>query len=390
MENPVVELRPDGPANCFIDGRLWKRIEKGQGNDANALWYRVVWRDTKHKLIRAASRRAILLEKTYQGGKCVREIERFPRSPEPERIARLRDIPRVRAVAIDTTRWLVNGMVPEASITLLTALPGGYKTWFALSLAGAVAEGAEFLGRKTAQSMVLYLDYENPLSVIRERLAILRLHDGEWLKIWGHWLKDPPPQIGDRRLDEIARRHRPLIIFDSFLRFHSAEENSATQMASVLAKLRRLTVAGASIFPLHHLAKSQRSQYRGSSDILAAVDAAFTLSKKKNKHQTILTLECFKHRLVEEFELTLRPDFQNGRFELLDDPSAAITSTLINRVRAAIAKNPGITQQELIKRCGIPETNGRDLLLREAGNFWFTKRGEKKSLRYYLTEEGAT
>ena len=138
--------------------------------------------------------------------------------------------------------WLAAGrLIPKAFLILLTAPPGGFKTWFALAFAGAVSQGTEFLGRKTSQVDVLYLDLENPLSVIKQRRAILKLDDNFYLKFWGNWLPDSPPMIGDSRLEEFAEDQDLLIIFDSFLRFHDAEENNAKQMAKVFAKLHRLT-----------------------------------------------------------------------------------------------------------------------------------------------------
>lgn len=78
----------------------------------------------------------------------------------------------------------------------------------------------------------------------------------------------------------------------------------------------------------------------------------------------------------------MRADLQNGKFDVVDDPSTATASAVIKKVQAAIAKKPGITQQELIKRSGLPETNGRNILQREEGHSWFVKRGKKKTFHY--------
>src|SRR6185437_2861580 len=107
---------------------------------------------------------------------------------------------------------------------------------------------------------VLYLDRENPPSVIRDRSKLLDLNS-DFFHIWGHWWEHDPPKIDDPRLIKIARRSRPLIVFDSFVRFHSADENSAKQMAEVLRRLRRLADAGATILILHHQPKTPNSQY---------------------------------------------------------------------------------------------------------------------------------
>jgi hypothetical protein len=296
----------------------------------------------------------------------------------------LSDIPSVQEIHDKTTGWLVDGLIPMGSLTLLTAPPAGYKTWLALALGGAVSKGADFLDRKTLKTPVVYLDRENRLSVIRDRLGILNLDDRDFLKIWGRWLEDDPPLIGDPRLLEIARRYRPLIIIDSFVRFHSAEENNATQMAKVLEDLLCLVNAGATVVVLHHEGKTPGSRYRGSTDILAGVDAAFAIVKKTNKDGTILTFHCYKHRQVEEFDMTLRPDLKNGRFEVVDDPSTAASLATIERIKETIGKNPGLTQKELMDKAHLPETRGRSILQQGEGVDWYSSRGTGKTRHYHL------
>jgi len=43
--------------------------------------------------------------------------------------------------------------------------------------------------------------------------------------------------------------------------------------------LRRLAEVGATILILHHRSKTEGSKYRGSTDILAAVDVAYALEE---------------------------------------------------------------------------------------------------------------
>ena len=220
--------------------------------------------------------------------------------------------------------WMVEGILPRASVTLLAGEPGSYKTWLALALLRDVATGGNFLGRKCAQASVLYLDRENPLAVMRERLAVLGIEQSAAAdcRIWGGWLADAPPGIGDFRILEIARERRPLIVFDSLIRFHAAaDENSATEMSMVMADLRALANAGATVVALHHKPKSDGSHYRGSSDIAGGVDTALAVSRDRDAG--LLRLECFKSRFAEEFSLTLRPELTGeGDFVVSDSPEA--------------------------------------------------------------------
>lgn len=381
MAEPVIEVRPNGDLNCFWKGRIWKRKWRGHHNP---IWCSVESLEDGESIYvpvrRGTARELELLRKK---GRFKRRIQRFPRTTSPGRIKKFSDIPRISTLQALPREWLIEGVVPQASLTLLTAPPAGFKTWFALSLAGAVSKGADFLERKTIRAPVLYVDYENPESLIHERRDVLKL-DGE-IRLWGHWLHDPPPQIGDKRLLKIARRVRPLIILDSFVRAHSADENNANQMASVIAELRRLADAGATVILLHHKAKSPKSQYRGSTDILAGVDIAFELRKKgpNNRH---MVLECFKHRLAEEFSLPMRFDIGRGCFVAAGPPSSG-SSSLVRAIEGVIREFPGISQKDLLRRAGLAETSGRDALREGEGPHWRSVRGKGKALHYFPPDD---
>lgn len=82
--------------------------------------------------------------------------------PRPPR-RRLLDIITARAfmsMSFPAKRWLVEDLLPAASLSLLAAKPKQGKSQLALNLGWAVATGAPFLGRATQQGEVLYLSYE--------------------------------------------------------------------------------------------------------------------------------------------------------------------------------------------------------------------------------------
>lgn len=95
-------------------------------------------------------------------------------------------LPLVRDVAAKGVQWLVDGLIPEAQICLLTGAFGSGKSMLALALAAAVSEGRAFLGRATTQRRVLILDRENPASTMAERLEIFGIDESK-VRIWGGW-----------------------------------------------------------------------------------------------------------------------------------------------------------------------------------------------------------
>jgi hypothetical protein len=53
---------------------------------------------------------------------------------------------------------------------------------------------------------VLYIDGENPLALIKERLEHLGIPKTAELHIWGGWAKDPPPGPSAEVVEEFVRQ----------------------------------------------------------------------------------------------------------------------------------------------------------------------------------------
>lgn len=310
------------------------------------------------------------------------EVERDAARYEAElgaRITRIEDIPDPFACPSDGIGWVVQDLIPTRGITLIAGEAGAGKTWLALALARALTFGGSFLDRETRTARVLYLDRENPLGLIRDRLLALFGGPSDF-RPWGLWCPDEPPMIRDSRLLEFARQE-PVLIFDSMIRFHAADENSATLMAPVMASLRELATAGASIVVLHHKSKSETSSYRGSSDIVAGADAAFSLVKRDG----LLELRTIKNRFSAEMTLTVQPDFAAGTFVPLRS-SALECGSEVDRLAEIIRSTPGLTQNKIIQKAGIQCSRAIELLHRHDGSQWCCQKGTNRSNRYFPTQ----
>jgi len=98
-----------------------------------------------------------------------------------------------------------------------------------------------------------------------------------------------------------VQQHRPLLIWDSLIDFHDGDEQSAKETRRFMKHFRALANAGATVIILHHTGKTETSQdYRGSSDIKAAVDTAYRLETEFSLDKGIhrLTLRNFKGRFA--------------------------------------------------------------------------------------------
>ncbi len=301
--------------------------------------------------------------------------------PQPARIVVWEQIPAVSALPEGRVEWIVEGLIAAGSVVLFAGESGSGKTFLGLLLARGVAGGGAFLGRKCLQRDVLYLDRENPAALLRQRVTLLRIDALENFKLWGAWLPDPPPLIGDERLLMLVRERQPLIIVDSFIRFHQMDENSASGMAPVMNALRELANAGAAVVVIHHKPKGDGSQYRGSSDIRAGVDIAYAVSHDADSGLT--SFKCFKNRLAPEFALTLRPELEtSGDFGVVD-ASGEFVAKDIALLRDTIAAKPGMVQRELISLTGLGRERAVRLLREHEGKLWHIERGRGRMMQYY-------
>jgi RecA-family ATPase len=75
----------------------------------------------------------------------------------------------------DKTVYLVDELIMEGAITLWSGESGDGKSTLALALAAAVAQGRPFLGRTVIQRPVLYMDRENPIATVKDRVLRLRI-----------------------------------------------------------------------------------------------------------------------------------------------------------------------------------------------------------------------
>jgi hypothetical protein len=177
--------------------------------------------------------------------------------------------------------WCVDGMIARGSVTLVSAESGTGKTWLGYYLAGCIARGVPVLGRSVRGCNVLYLDGENPLYVVKQRLFDLGIADTPNLKVWGGWNISPPVGPEHPLVVEFARQHKGVIIYDSLIEFHPGSEQSSTETRAFMRFFRTLANLGATVIVLHHTGKAETAkQYRGSSDIKAAVDTAYLLSRQ--------------------------------------------------------------------------------------------------------------
>jgi hypothetical protein len=111
-------------------------------------------------------------------------------NPPPSRLIHsIADIKPISYYSSQPISFLIDGLIAEGMVTLITGESGGGKTTFASSLCEAINRGIPFAGLVTQRRPILVLDRENPIAVVAERFRRLGIKEDETFKVWGGWPK---------------------------------------------------------------------------------------------------------------------------------------------------------------------------------------------------------
>lgn len=230
-----------------------------------------------------------------------------PANDDDDSTFELLDIGEMEALPPPT--WLVHEAIAEEGLTVIYGEPGAGKSFIALDMALRVAAGAEWFGRKTKRTGVLYIAAEGARGMgkritgwkIHNRcpelsvpffvlpVAVQLLEDGERAKLL-------------RTIDEAKRQLLDfdigLVIVDTVSRsIAGIDENSQdtmTRFVDACDSIKRH--CGGALIGIHHSGKDKERGMRGSSVLLGAVDASIRLTKKDH----LVTIAFEKQKDAEE------------------------------------------------------------------------------------------
>jgi RecA-family ATPase len=254
--------------------------------------------------------------------------------------------------------WVVDQLLPDESVTVLSGAPGSFKTWLYMEIAVKVAKGEQVFGHfKSKQTGVLVIDEESGERRLQKRFKQLGVT--EELPI--HYLSRIGYKLNQLYANAIAQKARELgtglIIFDSFTRFNTGDENASGDMSTYMDYYRQLADAGFSVLILHHNRKEVAGKgfnpaqaMRGSSDILASADCHIAVSRKGQSEN--VKLEQTKNRDIWEpapFELHFYENANEFEYVGKDKTDAELHRERLNIVKNYVEKHPGQYKTELLK-----------------------------------------
>ena len=177
-----------------------------------------------------------------------------------------KEIARLDLSKVEESSWLIKNFLADRSTQLCYGAFGTSKTTALLKAAWSVSQGIPFLGMKTKQRAVLYLDYENPADVMKGYCVGLGIDPSNpWLTIWDRAANHRVPLPGSERLQRFVQRCKkvtgnyPWIIFDSWTSLLKDDENQGHKVSGVFCKIRTLCDAGVTCTIVDHTPKAKKN-----------------------------------------------------------------------------------------------------------------------------------
>lgn len=233
--------------------------------------------------------------------------------------------------------WLIHDFLPKSSFAVLFGPPSVGKSFLALSMALAIADGKHWLGREVKGGPVIYIAGEG-FGGLKLRVSALLLHSGYDVKTECAFLNRP---INFLVPDEVNAFIKPfqesgvqpaLIIIDTLARcFVGGDENSAQEMGMFIdgaEAVKRHT--GATVLAIHHTGKDKQRGARGSNALIGAADTIIGCDGDIGT----LTIKCEKMKDAEpfkEFKLVGKTiELENERSSCVLLPLGEATAALVS------------------------------------------------------------
>jgi hypothetical protein len=192
-----------------------------------------------------------------------------------------------------------DGVLLRQSLLLIFGSPKAGKSFLAMNLAMATSAGTGFAGfTVNGAHKVLLMSAEGGYYPNRERLKTMSRRFGASNPVRqnlagsfdNRWKLDNDKDFLE--LSEVIRFHRPrVLVLDPFVRFHGLDENSASDMAHVVGRIRSLIEDfNLSVILVHHQGKAQANGARGSSVITGEYDSSIVLKKQVGAHELVFDM----------------------------------------------------------------------------------------------------
>ncbi len=213
-------------------------------------------------------------------------LESATEPPKPE--------PRYKLLGADALRnlpplaWRVRGVLPAVGLAGLYGPSASGKSFLALDMAAAIAEGRRWFGCRVDAAPVVYAALEGE-GGFKLRVAAWEMHKGRCLPAGLHMVLQPFKLTEPQDVRDLAAvvPVGAVVFLDTLNRAApTADENSSRDMGEILEAAKRLqTLTGGLVVLIHHTGKDATKGLRGHSSLFAAMDAAVEVSRDGDRRE---------------------------------------------------------------------------------------------------------
>jgi len=307
---------------------------------------------------------------------------------------------------LEPITYVIGGLVPHASVSLLAGYSSSLKSWLAADMAVSVGAGRPWLGHApfaTERAPVTYMEKEAGLYEMRRRLHAIRqpldMAEDPLLDVCSFPANGNvfDPEFRKRLADLAAQR--TLIVIDTLAAFSFGADENTAQMAEGVGLFAEIAAKTRCAFVVvaHEKKKGNnggeidpRERVRGSSAIFGAVDCVFSCQREKVRAPV----------LVEQTKARNGREAQPFIVEMLDSPHGGVTfdvrtkedpkpptpeeqyRALVDSVVECIARNPQSSTEAIRLRVGMRKTNLLDVLQVAADAGRIRNIGDSKRARW--------
>lgn len=248
-------------------------------------------------------------------------------------------------------RWIVENLLPVGGLVLLAGKPKSGKSTLARQLAGCIATGKDFLGRKTHKGSVLYFPLEEIDTEVVRHFKLLGLTCRESINLY--FSVQCKERIAPLQ-NEIEKYKPAIVIIDPLFRFlHFRDGNDYADVNKTLAPL--MDVARQThtlILCIHHTGKNDRfggDSVLGSTAIFAAVDTLIIL-KETTQGRTLISEGQRYGTLLENTLLTF--DASTNSMALGTPKHTKDITWMKNAILTTLTPNSQFTEMLLAQEIG--------------------------------------
>lgn len=191
-------------------------------------------------------------------------------------------------LAMPPTPWRVRGVLPASGIAAMYGPSASGKSFLAMDMAAAIADGQSWFGYRVESAPVVYAALEGE-GGFRVRVQAWEMNRGRSLPDGLRLMLQPFKLTDSQDVEDLAEvTPRGAVVFlDTLNRAApTSDENSSKDMGEILEAAKRLQALTQGLVVLvHHTGKDTTKGLRGHSSLFAALDAAVEVSRDGERRE---------------------------------------------------------------------------------------------------------